>query len=119
MLNPRPLGKGSIQKEELKKDRKECRKFGPCGVGKRAIYLNSFYFDRRFYVPFRSINRVFKRVAMSKGGFSGNGIFVSIPYLVVVYDGDKEKQCIFKYEKQIDELLRYVREKHPEIQTRI
>lgn len=32
MLKPRPLGKESIQKEELKKDRKEGRKFGPCGV---------------------------------------------------------------------------------------
>lgn len=37
----------------------------------------------------------------------------------VVYDGGKEKPCIFKYEEQVDELLQYIREKHPEIQTRV
>ena len=60
---------------ELKQDKKHCRKIGPCGVGEKAMYLNSFYIDRRYYVPFSSITRVYKRVAMSKGGFTGKGVF--------------------------------------------
>ena len=46
LFKPRCLGNVSLDKEELIKDKKNCRKFGPCGVGEKAIYLNSFYFDR-------------------------------------------------------------------------
>jgi hypothetical protein len=99
----------------LKKDKKNCRKIGPCGIGEQALYLNSFYIERRYYVPLASVRRVFKRVAMSKGGFSGKGMFATIPYLVVVYDDGKEKQCNFKYEEQVDEILDYLRAAHPEI----
>ena len=76
----------------LEADKKACKKIGPCGVGKKALYLNSFYIDRRYYLPYGSISRVFKRVAMSQGGFSGKGMFASMAYLVVEYDGGKQKQ---------------------------
>ena len=33
------------------------------------------------------VTRVYKRVAMSKGGFSGKGIFATLSYLVVEFDG--------------------------------
>lgn len=79
------------------------------GVGKKALYLNSFYIDRQYYIPVRSVSRVFKRVAMSKGGFSGKGMFATIPYLVVVYEDGKEKQCNFKYEDQVDIFLSWIR----------
>lgn len=42
-------------------------------VGEKALYLNGFLFDRHYYVALGDIRRVFKRVAMSKGGFTGNG----------------------------------------------
>ena len=90
----------SLEKEELAQDKKHCRKFGPCGVGEKAIYLNSFYFERRYYIPLTSVKRVFKRVAMSKGGFTGKGLFATIPYLVVEYDNGEEKQCNFKFERK-------------------
>mgnify|MGYP007103992378 CR=1 FL=1 len=32
------------------------------------------------------VTRVYKRVAMSKGGFSGKGIFATLSYLVVEFD---------------------------------
>ena len=51
----------------------------------RDRYLNSFYIDRRYYLPYGSITRVFKRVAMSSGGFSGKGVFASMAYLAVSY----------------------------------
>ena len=52
---------------------------------------------------------------MSKGGFSGKGIFATLAYLVVVFDGGREKAFQFKYEAQIDELLAVVRETYPDI----
>ncbi len=104
-----------LSPEVLKKDKKDCRKFGPCGVGKEALYLNSFYLDRRYYVPISSVTRVFKRVAMSKGGFSGKGVFATLPYLVVVYDNGTEKQCIFKHEEHVDAMLDYIHSEFPQI----
>ena len=78
---------------------------------------NSYFIDRRYYVAFSSVRRVFKRVAMSQGGFSGKGVFGAIPYLVVQYDGGKEKQCTFKREEDVDAMLAYIGEVHPEIPT--
>lgn len=115
IIKPYPLSEVTIPQQEAIQDKKSCKVFGPCGVGEKALYLNSFYIDRRYYIPFSAIQRVYKRVAMSKGGFTGKGIFASIPYLVVEYDGGKEKQCNFKYEEQVDQLLAFVGKEHPEI----
>ena len=49
IFKPQQLGAGSLSKEELAADKKNCRKFGPCGVGEKAIYLNSFYIDRKYF----------------------------------------------------------------------
>lgn len=52
---------------------------------------------------------------MSKGGFTGKGIFASIPYLVAEYDNGQEKQCNFKREEDVDRLLGYLKKTHPGI----
>ena len=98
-MKPRRLGNVSIPDEELIKDKKECKKIGPCGIGKKAVYLSSFYIDRRYYIPISSVKRIFKRIAMSKGGFTGKGVFGTLSYLVVVYEDGKEKQCIGRNKK--------------------
>lgn len=112
---PVRLGNTVLEAETAAADRKSCRRFGPCGVGEKALYLNGLLIDRHFYVGFGSVRRVFKRVAMSQGGFSGKGAFGSIPYLVVQYDDGQEKQCTFKREEDVDELLAYLGQVHPEI----
>lgn len=114
ILKPRPLS-DTLPPTELKEDTKRCKRFGPCGAGAKALYLNSFFLERRYYIPFGRIQRVYKRIAMSKGGFTGKGVFASIPYLVVEFDNGKEKQCNFKYEEQVDQLLTYLEKEHPEI----
>ena len=114
---PVRLGETSLNAEAVAADKKSCKRFGPCGVGKEALFLNSYFIDQRYYVAFSSVRRVFKRVAMSQGGFSGKGVFGAIPYLVVQYDGGKEKQCTFKREEDVDAMLAYIGEVHPEIPT--
>ena len=52
---------------------------------------------------------------MSKGGFTGKGMFASIPYLVVEYDDGKQKQCNFKREDDVDRLLEYMARVLPDI----
>lgn len=115
IFKPAQLGSVGLTEQELEQDKRSCRKFGPCGVGEKALYLNSFYIDRRYYVPITSVSRVFKRVAMSKGGFTGRGMFASIPYLVVEYDDGKEKQCNFKYEELVDQMLAHLSRTQPEL----
>lgn len=114
-MKPRRLGNVSIPGEELIKDKKECKKIGPCGIGKKAVYLSSFYIDRRYYIPISSVKRIFKRIAMSKGGFTGKGVFGTLSYLVVVYEDGKEKQCNFKHEEDVDRFLAYIEEEYPDI----
>ena len=115
IFRPAQLGMAKLDRLELEQDKKACRKIGPCGVGKKALYLNSFYIDRRYYLPYGSISRVFKRVAMSSGGFTGKGMFASMAYLVVEYDGGKQKQCNFKEERDVDKLLEVLAKEQPQI----
>ncbi len=115
LLKPRQLGTESLPEDILITDRKECREFGPCGVGSRALYLNNVLADRIYYVPIGSVQRVFKRIAMSKGGFTGKGAFSTLSYLVVEYDNGREKQCLFKYEEDVDRILDYLKSRYPQL----
>lgn len=111
------IGAHALSKEALRLDKSQMQKIGPCGVGKKAVYLNSFYFSRRYYICWQDIARIYKRVALSKGGYTGKGIFASIPYLVVEKKDGTEKQCNFKFEEQVDRILSLVEEEHPDIPT--
>lgn len=117
IFTPSPLGSRTLTPEVLKADRKASRKYGPCGVGKEALYMGTNYIDRCFYVPWREVKRVFKRVAMSSGGFSGKGVFGALAYLVVQFGNGKEKQSRFRHEADVDRLLALVEKEHPDIPT--
>ena len=62
-FKPAQLGDIGLDDNILEKDKKSCMEFGPCGVGQKALYLNSFFLDRRFYIPASKIRRAYKRVA--------------------------------------------------------
>ena len=112
---PVRLGEAALETQTLAADKKNCQRFGPCGVGEKALYLNGFLLDRHYYVALSSVRRVFKRVALSQGGFTGKGVFGSIPYLVVEYDNGAQKQCTFKHEEDVDRMLAYIGQTHPDI----
>ena len=42
LFKPAQLGLAKLGAAELEADKKACKKIGPCGVGKKALYLNSF-----------------------------------------------------------------------------
>lgn len=112
---PKLIGPSPLSDDILTKDRKSCRKIGPCGLGEKALYLSTPLLDRRLYAQFADIRRIYKRIAMSKGGFSGRGIFGSIPYLVVEISGDRQQVCRFRYEEEVDMLIQLVHDKLPQI----
>ena len=112
---PKALGNKKLSDDVLSRDRKSCIRIGPCGCGGKAVYLNSFYISRRYYLAYGDIERIYKRIAMSKGGFTGKGLFGTMAYLVAEYGGGKEKQCNFKNEADIDAMLSWIEREHPEI----
>ena len=61
LFKPVQLGREALDKDVLIADRKSCKRFGPCGVGEKALYLSSFYRSCRYYLPYGGITRVFKR----------------------------------------------------------
>ncbi|MCR5303007.1 MAG: DUF308 domain-containing protein [Lachnospiraceae bacterium] len=115
LFAPKALGNRKLEPEALRDDKKNCLKIGPCGIGKEAIYLNSFYIDRQYYVTYTDVRRVYKRLAMSKGGFTGKGVFGTMPYLVVELSNGLEKQCNFKFEDQVDRFLQEFHRGHPDV----
>ncbi|MBO4915199.1 MAG: ATPase P [Oscillospiraceae bacterium] len=115
LFAPRLIGTTALDAEALAEDKKNCRKYGPCGLGKKALYLGGRYFERSFYTVYSDIDRVFKRVAMSRGGFTGKGAFGAMAYLVVKFADGHEKQSYVKYEDQVDRLLEQFAIEHPGI----
>lgn len=116
-FKPHPIGAGTLPDAELRKDKENCRICGYGGVGRKAVYLPAMFWDRYYYVPFSSAARIYKQVAMSHGGFSGKGMFGSIPYIVVEYDGGKIRKFKFKHEEYVDLLLAAVKERCPSMWT--
>ena len=112
-----PIGTKYLDAKTLREDKKACRRFGPCGAGREAMYLNGRFTDRRCYILWSEVSRVYKRVAMSEGGFTGEGVFGSRPFLVVEYNGT-EREFPFKYEADVDRLLADIEQEHPGIPTR-
>ena len=114
---PKLFGTQKLSDADLATDKKNAFKAGPCGAGEKALYLNSFYFPRRYYVCWNDVARVFKRVALTKGGVTGKGVFASVPYLVVQLKDGQEKQCNFKFEAKVDDILARIARDHPQIPT--
>ena len=103
------LSEQKLPPEKLGPDRKFCTEFGDSGLGDVALYLEKFGIRRFGYIPLSAINRVYKRLAVSKGFFEGK-MYGTLCYLVVRYDG-KEKAFRFTHEEDLDALLAAFREK--------
>ncbi len=115
ILTPNPIGTKTLPRETLAQDKSDSFKAGPCAVGREALYLGGRFFDRRYYICWKDVKRVFKRVAMSKGGYTGKGVFGSVAYLVVQFGKGKEVKSRFKREADVDKILECVAREHPDI----
>lgn len=117
-FRPKPLSAQTLDGASLRADKKNCRRFGPCGVGQEALYMGGFFFERSRYVPYAAVERIYKQVAMSKGGFTGRGLFGAIPYLVAEYDGGRVCRSKFKWEEDVDRVLECVHDARPDMPLR-
>lgn len=106
-----------LSPEELHREKKSMKRIGRMGVGERAVFLSTMLMDRSRYVLFTDMNRIFKQVAMSKGGFSGRGIFGSMAYIVVELKSGHQVRCAVQVEKDADALLSEVSLRCPGLPT--
>jgi len=104
LFAPKALSSTVMTREQLSSDKDDAVKYGPCALGRKAIYIGGLYFNNVYYVPLQRVRRVYKRLAVSKGYYEGK-IFGSIAYLVVVYDGGKERKCRFQDEEELNTML--------------
>ena len=108
-IPPKSLSEQKLSPEKLRLDRSFCTEYEDCGLGDEALYLEKFAIPRMAYIPLASIERVYKRLAVSKGFFEGK-MYGTLCYLVVRYDG-KEKAFRFTHEENLDAILGAFREK--------
>ena len=113
LFRPVPLSSSVLPADALNRDAASASRFGPAGVGEKAVYLGSFMRERHGYVPYDAIARIYKRVAMTKGGFSGRGMFVCAAYLVVELREGGERSCYIGREEIADSLIAAVMAKAP------
>jgi len=102
---PKSISTCTLPPDILKQDKTECLQFDECGLGKKAVYLGLFGIGRMRYIPLNQVQRVFKRLAVSKGFFEQNKLFGVLPYLVILYDDGKEMVYRFSREEDVDAML--------------
>lgn len=117
IFKPFLLSGEPLPENELAQDKKNAVNFDRCGVGEKALYMGNFFIDRMYYAPICQIKRAYKRIAMTKGGFNGQGAFGTMSYLVVDFIDGSQKVSIFKREEQVDKLIAYLKSHHPQIDT--
>ena len=103
------LSEQKLPSEILKVDKKYCTEYEGFGLGEKALFVEYLACDRMGYIPLSAIERVYKRLAVSKGAFEGK-MYGTLCYLVVRYDG-KEKAFRMTHEENLDALLDAFREK--------
>ena len=118
-ISPKPIGARTLAPEVLAADRKSCRRIGSCGIGEAALYLGGLVFERSWYAPFSDIERVFKRMKVGRGGFTGRGLFTgSLVSVVVRCRGGEERQCGFRLAREADRFLEELGRVRPDLPLR-
>jgi len=108
LIAPFALSDKKLSRAALAADKKDALLCGNCSLGKVALYIGFWAFDNARYVPLERVERVYKRLAISKGYYEGK-TFGTISYLMVVHDGGKLTKCRVPREEDLDRLLYAVR----------
>ena len=102
-IPPKALSEHKLPPEKLRPDRKCCTEYEDFGLGDEALYVEYCLIGRMGYIPLSAIERVYKRLAISKSYYKGN-LFGTLCYLGVRYVG-KEKAYRFTHEENVDAIL--------------
>ena len=108
-IPPKALSEKTLPPEKLRPDRTCCTEYEDFGLGDEALYVEWRALRRMGYIPLSAIERVYKRLAVSKGYFEGK-MYGTLCYLVIRFDG-KEKAFRFTHEDNLDALLNAIRER--------
>lgn len=105
LLPSKALCSATYTTDVVKKERKEARHYESCSLGKNTLFIGGYFLSDLWYIPCNAVERVYKRLAVSKGFTEPGKVYITIPYLVVQYGKGKEKTCRFTKEENLDALL--------------
>ena len=71
-IPPKALSAQKLPPEKLRPDRQYCTEYEEFGLGDEALYVEYFACARMGYIPLTAIERVYKRLAISKSYYKGN-----------------------------------------------
>ena len=108
-IPPKALSVKALLPEILRPDRVCCTHYEDFGLGDKALYVGMFGFSRVGYIPLSAIERVYKRLGVTKGFFENGKIYGTLCYLVICFDG-KQKAYRFTHEENLNALLDAFRE---------
>lgn len=108
-IPPKALSVKALPPEILRPDRVCCTHYEDFGLGDKALYVGMFGFSRVGYIPLSAIERVYKRLGVTKGFFENGKIYGTLCYLVICFDG-KQKAYRFTHEENLNALLDAFRE---------
>ena len=103
-IRRRVLSDQTLPSEVLRPDRVSCTHYEDFGLGDKALYIGMYGLSRIGYIPLSAIQRVYKRLGVTKGFFEQGKIYGTLCYLVICYDG-KQKVCRFSHEENLNALL--------------
>ena len=103
-IPPKALSNQILPAEVLRPDRVCCTHYEDFGLGDKALYVGMFGFSRVGYIALSAMERVYKRLGVTKGFFENGKIYGTLCYLVVRFDG-KEKAYRFTHEENLNALL--------------
>lgn len=109
-IPPKALSTKTLPPEVLRPDRVCCTHYEDFGLGDKALYVGKFGFSRMGYIPLSAIERVYKRLGVTKGFFESGKIYGTLCYLVVCFDS-QQRVYRFTHEENLNALLDAFREK--------
>lgn len=109
-IPPKALSSKTLPPEELRPDKEGCARYADFGLGKKALYPGLYGLSRMGYIPLSAIDRVYKRLGVTKGYFEKGKIYGTLCYLVVCFDGT-ERAFRFEREEPLNDLLDAFRER--------
>ncbi len=117
LFHPVSIGIQELSDRELNEDLENLQKAGPFALGKHAAYFNGRIPGQKKYLVYSDIRRIFKRIAMTKGGFTGKGIFSSMAYIAALLPDGSERQFRVNTEEEADAFLREFHKLCPTVPT--
>ena len=115
IFKPAQLGMAKLDPQELEADKKSLPEDRPLRRRQKGAVPEQLLHRPPLLSALRQHHPGVQAGGYELRRLSGKGVFASMAYLVVEYDGGKQKQCNFKDERDVDALLEVLAKEQPQL----